>query len=153
MPDYPCHRDQFPSWVSVPVRWGDMDAMGHVNNAMYMTYLESARIHLFAELGMAQPMDAAHIGFALVSVTCNFRQQVRFPATLEIGTALRSVGNRSFHLVHGLFFEETGNLAADASSVVAWVDYNRGQAIPLSGAVRTLLEARLAPKENQAPQP
>ncbi|MBI2423686.1 MAG: acyl-CoA thioesterase [Candidatus Hydrogenedentes bacterium] len=147
MAEAPFQRDHFKSWVTVPVRWGDMDAMGHVNNAMYMTYLESARIHLFAELGMERPMDDAHIGFALVSVTCNFRQQVQFPATLEIGTAVERIGMRSFHLIHGMFWEGTDRLAADSSSVVAWVDYAKGQSIPLSEAMRALLERMLAPQK------
>lgn len=134
-------REGLHRWVSVPVRWGDMDAMGHVNNAAYFVYLECARIQLFADLGHGEAIGGDQHGFALVSVGCNFRAQVRYPATIEIGTRVTRIGGSSFSLAHGLFYAGTEELVADAHSVVVWTNYATGKSAPLREAMRGLLEA------------
>lgn len=132
-------RDEFKRWTRVEVRWGDMDAMGHVNNAKYFTFLESARIEMFRDLGLARPMTEERLGFGLVSASCNFRKQVHYPATLEIGTRVTKIGNTSFQLQHAYFLEGEATLMADAVSAVVWVDYNAGKGVPIPDEIRALL--------------
>lgn len=138
-------KSSFPVWETVEVRWSDMDAMGHVNNAKYFTYLESARIHFFDALELQLLRDNQQ-GMGLVSTACNFRKQVRYPATLEIGTCVTHVGLRSFHLAHGFFLKETGELVADAHSVVVIVDYAQEKALPLPPALKARLERLKTPE-------
>ncbi len=135
------NRNDFRRWTRVEVRWGDMDAMNHVNNAQYFVYLESARIEMFGDIGLDQPMREDQHGFGLVSATCNFRKQVHYPATLEIGTRVSKIGNTSFQLQHGFFHEGGDELVADALSTVVWVDYAQGKGIPIPGDMRVRLEA------------
>lgn len=137
-------RENFPLWARVEVRWGDMDAMGHVNNAMYFTYLESARIALFAALGLEAPMTAERTGMSLAHAGCNFRAEVKYPAVLEIGTVVTKIGTASFHLAHVFLREGTDTLVADGNSVVVWTDYAHGKSAPIPDAVRARLQAFVA---------
>ena len=95
-------RADFRHWISVEVRWGDMDFQGHVNNAVYFTYCESARISLYTEIGR-YGRHASEEGPSLVSATCHFKRQVIFPATLDVGVRVGEIGHRSFHMHYGLF--------------------------------------------------
>jgi len=135
------NREEFASWETLTVRWSDMDALGHVNNAKYFTYLESARIRLFSELGTAPPGSTPGHGFALVAATCNFRRQIHFPAQIHIGTRIMKIGNSSFHLEHVFLLGDSDNPAADAASVVVWTDYTANRSAPLPGDIRARLEA------------
>lgn len=134
-------RSDFPVWARVEVRWGDMDEMGHVNNAVYFTYLESARIKLFAALGLAAPMTAERKGMSLAHAGCNFRAEVKYPEVLEIGTVVTKIGNASFHLAHVFLREGTDTLVADGNSVVVWTDYAQGKSASIPEEVRTRLHA------------
>lgn len=130
-------KARYRLWVTQQVRWGDMDALGHVNNANYFVYCESARMEFFAQLGLEALTQDGALGPALVTATCNFKQQVRHPATLEVGLTVARIGGTSFTLEYGLFQGE--DLVADGSSVVVWVDYGAGQSLPLPDALRASL--------------
>ena len=85
MADQTPTRDQFKYWKTVEVRWGDMDSQGHVNNSVYFTYLESARVELIRETGFKGKQAGDAEGPALVSTSCDFKRQVVYPATLDAG--------------------------------------------------------------------
>ncbi|HXO20562.1 MAG TPA: thioesterase family protein [Thermoanaerobaculia bacterium] len=128
-------RDLFRLLEPIAVRWGDMDSMGHVNNAKYFTYCESARMRYFAAIGMDRHQEGAH-GPALVAATLNFRRQVHYPAELEVGTRVVQVGRSSFEQEYAVFRCDTGEVVADGTSVCAWVDYAAGRAAPLPAGLR-----------------
>lgn len=91
-------RELFRHWQTVPVRWGDMDSFGHVNNARFFTYCESARISWFEAVELDRHREDERQGPAAVSATCNFRRQVHYPATLEVGARATRIGGKSFTL-------------------------------------------------------
>ena len=121
-----------------------MDSIGHVNNAKYFTYCESARIAYFAQINVGRISDAP-AGPALVQATLNFRRQVAYPSVLDVGVCVPEVRTRSFRMDYGIFYEATDTLVADGTSVVAWADYRAGRSVEVPDAVRTaidLLEGR-----------
>ncbi len=124
-------RDDYRTWITVEVRWGDMDAFGHVNNAKYFTYCESARIHYFAALGLDVLRGHESHGPAVVSANCNFRRQVHYPATLDVGVRVTKIGRTSFVLDYAILDHDSDEVVADASSVAVWVDYAAGRSIPV----------------------
>lgn len=136
-------RDRFRVWESITVHWGDMDALGHVNNARYFTYCETARFRYFGEVGLAELGEGGRFGPMLVSATCNFRRQVRYPAVLEVGTRTSRIGTTSFTMEYGIFEAAgtggTGEPAAEGSAVVVWVDYGSGRPQPLPAVLRERL--------------
>ncbi len=133
-------RKDFRFWWPVAVRWGDMDAMGHVNNVLYFQYLESARLGYFDALGYpVRSEGGVRQGPVVVSQTFNYRRQVVYPADLEVGVTCREIRNRSFVLAYGLFRKETEELVGDGVSVAVWMDYQAGRAGELPAALRDAL--------------
>ena len=133
-------REQFPFWHTVEVRWGDMDAMGHVNNAVYFTYLESARIALLRKFDIKGRAEGSQFGPTLVATSCDYKKEVHYPATLDVGVRVSHLTERSFTMEYGLFFHGTDEVAAVARSVNAWVDYALKKAVPLPDELRAALQ-------------
>ena len=128
--------DTFRHRETLAVRWGDMDAMGHVNNAAFFTYCESARMSYFAAIEIDRWREDGRHGPAVVSASCNFRRQVHYPATLEVGARATEIGRKSFTLEYAIRQAGSDELVADGHSVVVWVDYSAGKAIPLPEALK-----------------
>ncbi len=134
-------RAEFRFWWPVTVRWGDMDAMGHVNNAIYFQYLESARIGYFETLvgWTGRDEGTGRQGPVVVSQTFHYRLQVYYPAELVVGVRCREVRNKSFVLEYGIFRKGTDELVGDGSSVVVWLDYDGGKALDIPPDLRQAL--------------
>lgn len=129
-------RDHFRVWITLDVRWGDMDAYGHVNNANYFTYCESGRIRYFEELALERLREQPSHGPAVVSATCNFQRQVHYPATLDVGVRTTAIGRSSFTLDYAILRHGGDEAVADGSSVVVWVDYDAGKSVALPAALK-----------------
>lgn len=127
----------------VPVRWGDQDALGHVNNARYFTYIEQARIEWLEAIadGEAWP-GSADGGPILASAEMQFRRPVVYPATLIVETFAARVGRTSFTLRSELRTDADDALAAEAVVVAVWVDRS-GRPMPVPEALRAVLSAGL----------
>jgi len=141
MTDQTITRSQFAYWKTVEVRWGDMDAQGHVNNTVYFTYCESARVELFRKTGFRGKQAGSTVGPTLVHASCDFKRQVVYPATLDIGIRVDRIGQRSVKLVYGIFCHDTDELSALATSVNAWVDYAANRAVEIPEEIRAALAA------------
>jgi len=139
-------RKQFDIWMPVEVRWADMDAMGHVNNAAYFLYFESARVRFYDSLEVGAWYERDRQGFALVTTTCNFRHEVRYPATLDVGTRVTKLSRRSLHFEQAMFFHDTDSLVADGTSVLVWLDYEQHKAVEFPPPLRARLEEHAATK-------
>ncbi len=133
-----CVRADFRFFCPLVVRWGDMDALGHVNNAAYMTYLESARIAFFERWGWRFPGEQAGVP-VVVSQTFNYRKQVTYPARLEIGVRCAEVRHRSFMLAYGVFLEGDEIPVGDGWTVLAWVASGAARAVSVPDDLRRLL--------------
>jgi acyl-CoA thioester hydrolase len=131
----------FPVTVAFAVHWGDMDALGHVNNARYFTWFESARIALFERVGLVAVGTPA-VGPILASTRCDFLAPVRYPAELVAGTRIERLGNTSFTMGYGVAHRaEPGRLVARGEGVVVLIDYTSGAKVPIPEELRARLEA------------
>jgi acyl-CoA thioester hydrolase len=123
----------------IAVRWGDMDTMGHVNNAKYFTYCESARMSYFRAVRMEEHFAAGRFGPALAAAQLNFRRQVRYPAEIEVETRVTEIGRSSFKMEYTLVRSEDRERVADGSGVIVWVDYSTGRSVPLPEGLRAAI--------------
>lgn len=114
-------------WIyPLDVRWGDMDMLGHVNNAKYFSYSESARIAFFAEVfGPELSRFENGTGPILADIGCSFHRQVHYPATLEIGVRVVKIGRSSLQLNTPIFLTGETQAVADVRSVIVWFDYDK----------------------------
>lgn len=110
------------------VRFRDCDAMGHVNNAVYSTYLEEARIGVLGGLG----------SFILARVELDFRAELRAGEEVEVRSRCSRVGTKSFDLEHVISAD--GRVVADARSVLVSYDYERGESVPVPDELRARLQ-------------
>jgi acyl-CoA thioester hydrolase len=131
-------RSDFRFFWPVTVRWGDMDAFGHVNNATYCTYFESARIGFLERWGLRFPGDGSGAP-VVVSQTIHYRAQVHYPSALEIGVRCAEVRHRSFVLEYAIFRPDGGDLVGDGNTVLAWVDGRVGHAVAVPDDLRERL--------------
>jgi acyl-CoA thioester hydrolase len=111
------------------VEFRDVDAAGHVNNAVYLTYLETARIRYLIEVLGAD--FAYELALILARIEVDFRSPARFPETLELGARVTRVGAKSFDMEHEVRGGD-GRLVLEASSVLVAYDYeaNASMAVP-----------------------
>lgn len=121
MPDLPyVHRER--------VRFRDCDAMGHVNNAVYSTYLEEARIGVLGGLS----------AFILARVEIDFRAELRLGEEVEVRTRCGRLGTKSFDLEHVI--SAGARVVAEAKSVLVSYDYGLGASVPIPDELRARLE-------------
>ncbi len=137
MPE-PAATDRLVHTARIAVRWGDMDAFGHVNNAVYFRYFEQARIEaLDRALGGDWPEGAGPI---LAATSAEFRRPLRFPATALVRVSVGDPGRTSFRQRFELRVEGEGDEPfATGDARLVWVDAKTGQPIPLPDAIRATL--------------
>ncbi len=129
-------RDEFKKWLSVPTRFRDLDPMNHVNSSIYFVYFEMVRTEYFKDTGIASLRENDKSGIPVVSQTCNYRQQVFHPSTLDVGIRCTELREKTVHLAYEVYLEDTETLVADGVSVSAWVDLTVPKAIPLPDQIR-----------------
>jgi len=120
---------EFPFTHRERARFRDCDPMGHVNNAVYSTYLEQARIGV---LGGLDP-------FILARVEIDFRAELRAGEEVEVATRCSRVGTKSFDLEHVV--RADGRVVAEAKSVLVGYDYDAGRSVPITDTTRRRLAA------------
>jgi acyl-CoA thioester hydrolase len=121
--------------LEIPIRWGDMDAMGHVNNTVYFRYMEQARISWFDHLGM-QP-DPAGQGPVIVNAACTFVRQLEYPGTVLARHYVGEIGRSSIMThVDMLRTDDRAQVYAHGSAKVVWVDFPRQKSAPLPAEIR-----------------
>lgn len=122
------------------VRFRDCDPLGHVNNAVYLTYLEETRFaHWRAEWGFGTADPAPDIpGVILARVEIDYRAQARYGDVLEIRMKVTSLGRSSFTYEYEIV-DARGGLVATAKSVMVMFDYKTQKPVPLPDRVREML--------------
>ncbi|MGH8752030.1 MAG: acyl-CoA thioesterase [Burkholderiales bacterium] len=123
----------------IKVRWGDMDAVGHVNNVVYFRYLEQARISWFESLKVQ--VGGTRVGPVIVTAHCNFIKPIVYPATVEVSVYAGAPGRSSFPMYYEIHLEGHPEVKfADGETIVVWIDHQQGKSVPLPDKVRKLLQ-------------
>ncbi|MDP6331263.1 MAG: acyl-CoA thioesterase, partial [SAR324 cluster bacterium] len=81
-------KDFFPIVVDIPVAWGEMDSMQHVNHTVYLKWMETARFEFFEKLGMTDLIEETGVGNILKSIKCRYRIPLTHPDTVSVGAKL-----------------------------------------------------------------
>ncbi|RLC61545.1 MAG: acyl-CoA thioesterase [Chloroflexota bacterium] len=131
--------DLFRFSTTLEVRWRDLDALGHVNNAVYFTYLEQARFQYLRELGLI-PSDPFGIGMILAEARCQFKSPLELGERVTIHTRVSELRNSSFIFEYRIEGED-GRVAATARSVQVCYDYQNQHSIPIPDKWREAITA------------
>jgi acyl-CoA thioester hydrolase len=125
--------------VTLDVAWGEMDALGHVNNVRYIAWAETARIAFFEKLGMSTRADDP-VGPILARVENDYLEPVEYPARVTVGIRPGRVGNTSLTLEHEIW--HTGSperVVARGRAVVVLINYATQEKVRVPDAVRVAL--------------
>jgi acyl-CoA thioester hydrolase len=131
--------DPFRFSTMLEVRWRDLDAMGHVNNAVYFTYLEQARVHYLREVGLL-PVDPADIGIIIAEASCRYKSPLALGERVTIRMRVSELRNASFTFEYRVEGED-GRLASSARTVQACYDYQNQRPIPILDEWRETIAA------------
>ena len=129
-------------WVrdaSMDVRWGDMDSLGHVNNAVYFRYMETARIEWLRST--SDRLYSENQGPVVVNCFCNYLRQVEYPAQLVVKMYVSDPARSAFETWYEMeMVGEPGTVYANGGATVVWVDFSRQKAVELPGWMRAMLD-------------
>ena len=132
----PLGMDGYPYVIPIDVRWRDLDPLGHVNNAVIVSYLEVARASLWRErFEVRQPQE---IPFVVARVTVDYRKPVLLADRVEVGLRVSRIGRASFSFAYRI--DASGELAAHAETVQVMLDAERKRPTLLPRELRQALQ-------------
>ena len=120
--------------TAIELRWRDLDALNHVNNASFLTFFEETRLRWFATL--TAPWSSQTSSPVLAAVQINYRRQLSWPQAVRAELSCERIGNTSLTLAHRLVDARDDRIVfADGTSVLVWIDPQTGKPIALPDAV------------------
>jgi acyl-CoA thioester hydrolase len=123
----------------MPLRWGDMDAMGHINNTLYIRYFEQARISWFVAAGLET--DGRGCGPILAHISCDFVRPLKYPGDIFVHQDITRVGKSSVAMDLAIArVDAPEEIYARGKSVIVWMDYAAGHSLPWPDPVREMME-------------
>lgn len=140
MPPPPLTRDDFPVVFTLTTRWNDNDHYGHVNNATYFEYLDTAVNGWLIQATGTDIRDLPAIG-VVASTGCDYFLEIGFPDVLEIGLATSRVGSSSITYQLAVFRAGDPALRALAYFVHVYVDSETRRPVPIPEVIRSAVEA------------
>ncbi len=127
--------------MTVPIRWGDMDAMGHVNNTIYFRYFEVVRLDWFFRAAAPHGITAqSGEGVIIVNAFCNFIRQLEFPGEVFTRLYVAEVGRSSFDTFLTMErTDEPGLIYAEGGATTVWSDFAARKSKPMPAWMRALV--------------
>jgi len=126
-------------FLPVQVRYGDVDAQRHVNNAVYFTFMEQARTAYLQHLGLWDGKDFDAIGIILAETRCTFQAPISLETAVRVGVRTIRLGTKSLEMAYTMENAATGQVMATGRSVQVAYDYKADHSIPIPARWRELL--------------
>lgn len=121
----------------IPIRWGDMDAYGHVNNTIYFRFMEQIRVEYLEQLGFkVMPQGEAPV---IINASCTFLIPLNYPGTVDIRMYCGEPGRSSIPTHYEIRLQGDDTLYATGDSKIVWMDVASGKSVPIPDGLRTAL--------------
>ena len=130
----------YPSRLELRIDWAELDLFGHVNNVMFLKYVQASRVYYWEQIGLYQHFLATKQGPMVASVRCEFRKPLHYPGKVIVGSRIGHIGTTSFSLEHRIEDGE-GKLVAEAGDIIVMYDFNRNEKMPFPNEFRKNAEA------------
>jgi len=128
------HRRHLIHTTQIPIRWGDMDAYGHVNNTIYFRYMEQARCEWLEAMDIG--VGVGDDGPVIVNASCTFLVPLTYPGTVEVRTFAGAPGRSSIPTHVEMRLVGDDRIYAEGAAKVVWMDTRTGKSMPLPDKVR-----------------
>lgn len=126
--------------MSMPIRWGDMDAFGHVNNTVYFRYMEQVRISWLETLDVEAEERSAGEGPVIINANMTFLKQLRYPGDIDCRMFIGAPGRSSIDTRFELRRADTPDvIVAEGGAKIVWVNYQEEKSVPLPTSIRDLM--------------
>lgn len=126
--------------TQISVRWGDLDALGHVNNTVFFRWFEEVRIQTFAAVGVRVEPDG--VGPILATTSCDFLAPVHYPSEVTVTCTIGRIGNTSFEMLYEASVGDTP--VATGRGVVVMMDYASGNKVSVDDEQRRHLTEHIS---------
>jgi acyl-CoA thioester hydrolase len=144
----------FHFYHPIEVRYGDLDPQGHVNNAVYLTYMEQARIGYIRQCGLWDGKSFLDIGIILADAQVSYRAPILLGQEVRVGVRVSHIGRKSMKMEYRIEDASNGAELATGSTVLVTYDYHSGQTIPIPESWRgaiTQYDGLAEDRADQAP--
>ncbi|WP_300452950.1 thioesterase family protein [Accumulibacter sp.] len=121
----------------IPIRWGDMDAYGHVNNTVYFRYAEQCRVEYLEKLGF--PLIPHGSAAVIINAACTFLVPLNYPGTVEVRMFCGHPGRSSVQTYYEIRLQGDDTLYATGDSKIVWMNVDSGKSVPIPESLRSEL--------------
>ena len=116
-----------PIVITQDLVWADMDAYQHINNAVYFTYFEIARMAYFEKIGVSQYKEQNNIGPILASTKADFKAPLKYPDTINIAAKITSIANKKLSMQYSIHSQTLNKIVAQGEALIVYFDYANGK--------------------------
>ena len=124
----------------VPIRWGDMDAFGHINNTVYFRYMEQARADWLVSIGYSINRTQQESP-VIINASCTFLRPLAYPGTAEVRMYVEPAGRSSIETIYEIRLKDQEQLYANGAAKMVWMNPTLGKSVPLPEMIRKISEA------------
>lgn len=132
--------EKYPICTKINVVWGEMDALGHVNNVSYFRYFETARIDFLKQTGLLSVMSDPSHSPVLKDTYAQYKRAVTFPDTLYVGSYITDIKHDRFTMRYEAFSESQQAICTTGYANVVMFNMNTGQKSPIPEAMLAVLK-------------
>lgn len=132
-------RTDFNYFFTEHTRWGDSDAMGHINNVLYARYYESARTAYFSQLFAMQFVNKMPTGVILADMKIAYLQQLHHPSAMQIGARVSRLGGSSLHFDAAVFTKGNEQPISTSRATLVWFDYAQDKSLAIPHDKRQII--------------
>lgn len=123
----------FPHWFEMPIRFRDLDPLNHVNNVIFSTYYEEARIEFIRQVPVLSEKIKSGFSFVLANLHIDFIKPAEYPGKLLVGTGIKSIGNTSITSFQAIYHSENRALFSVAEASGVWFDLEQQRPARIPG--------------------
>jgi acyl-CoA thioester hydrolase len=113
----------YPVVIDIPIAWGEMDALQHVNNMVYFRYFESVRVVYLEKIDFLGRDNTQGIGPILAATQCRYKIPLTYPDRIRVGARADRVENDRFFMKYAVVSEQRGKIAAEGEAEIVAYDY------------------------------
>lgn len=132
--------DGFPVVTEIPVAWGEMDALQHVNNVTYFRYFETARIDYFKHIDLMENIAITQVGPVVSETNCRYKIPVTFPDTLLVGSKITDLQNDRFTMKYQVVSKKLNKITTLGSATVVMFDFKTNQKANLTPEILATIQ-------------
>lgn len=132
--------EKFRYWYPMAVRYADLDPQGHVNNAVYLSYIEQARIGYIQHLGLWDGKSYLDVGIILAEARVTYRSPILLSQPINVGVHVSRIGNKSFDMEYLIMREDKTQILAQASTTLVTYDYHKQQTVSVPEEWRQIIQ-------------